>query len=150
LVTLAAASAVVAHAALAQAPRLDTNEAYVEDVMRPSALAVDDPMAVLRFVLASLPERVKGYPTENYYYFSFLHGGARYAGNVRLAAAERDQGRVHFEYYQDRTPWSREGPAHTRVLGAAEAVGVERLDPFAYRVTYDGRSVVFALNDLSQ
>jgi len=149
LAMLLATALVAAPAALAQAPRLETNEAYIAEATRASTLAVDDPMAVLRFVLASLPDRVKVYPTENYYYFSFLAGGIRYAGNLRLAAAERDQGRVHFEYYQDRGGWSREGVAHTLVLGAAEGVGVERLEPYAYRVSYADRSVVFALNDLS-
>ena len=50
-----------------------TNQAYVEEVTRPTTLDVDDPMAVFGFVLAQLPERVKVYPTENYYYFGFIH-----------------------------------------------------------------------------
>ena len=39
---------------------------------------VDDPMAVFAFVFDSLPDRVKVYPTENYYYFTFLHNGMSY------------------------------------------------------------------------
>ena len=33
-------------------PRLDTNQAYVEELARPATLAIDDPMAVFAFVLA--------------------------------------------------------------------------------------------------
>jgi hypothetical protein len=53
-------------------PRLSTNQAFVEDAMRDTALAIDDPMTVFGYVLGALPGRVKVYPTENYYYFSFI------------------------------------------------------------------------------
>jgi len=145
---LVAASA--AGPAVAQAPRLDTDQAYVEHVRATENLDVADPMAVLAFVLQSLPDRVKVYPTENYYYFGFFHAGTRYAGNIRLAAAERDSGKVHFEYYQARDEWSGEGFARTLVLDRASGVAVERLEPLLYRVSYGGRSVEFALNDLSR
>ena len=56
-------------------PRLRTNEQYVEEAARPTQLAVDDPMAVFAFVFDSLPDRVKVYPTENYYYFTFINAG---------------------------------------------------------------------------
>ena len=61
--------------------------------MRPTTLDVADPMAVFAFVLDSLPDRVKVYPTENYYYFTFTHNGVDYAGNIRLDASDRDQGK---------------------------------------------------------
>ena len=54
---------------VAQVPRLETNEVYVQDLTRESTLAISDPLSVFSFVLKSLPERVKVYPTENYYYF---------------------------------------------------------------------------------
>src|SRR6266852_9703834 len=73
-------------------PKLHTNEAYVEEVTRATALAVNDPMAVFAFVLNSLPDRVKVYPTENDYYFTFIHGGAPYAGNISDRVGRRQQG----------------------------------------------------------
>jgi len=145
-----AAVAFASGAIAGETPRLETNEAYVNEVTGADTLAVDDPMAVLSFVLASLPDRVKVFPTENYYYFRFFHGGTRYAGNIRLAAADRDSGKVHFEYYQVRDQWSPPGAAHTSVLDGANGVAVERLERFLYRVAFRGRSVEFALNDLSQ
>jgi hypothetical protein len=131
-------------------PKLRTNEAYVEEVTRATALAVNDPMAVFAFVLTSLPDQVKVYPTENYYYFTFFHGGAPYAGNIRIEPADGDKVTVHFVYYQDGSEWREEGPLTHVVLDGARGVGVEKVAPFAWRLTYGGRSVVFALNDLSQ
>jgi hypothetical protein len=45
------------------------HESSIDEAMRPTTLAVEDPMAVFAFVFGSLPDRVKVYPTENYYYF---------------------------------------------------------------------------------
>ena len=132
-------------------PRLHTNETYVEEVTRATTLAIADAMEVFAFVLASLPDRVKVYPTENYYYFRFIHGGTPYAGNIRLDPLERDQGKVQFSYYPDLTEWRDkiEGDTYV-VLDSARGVSVEQLERLVYRVTYRNRSVVFALNDLSQ
>src|SRR5436189_216201 len=63
-------------------PRLETNEAYVEEVGRTTALQITDATGVLAFVLEGLPSRVKVYPTENYYYFRFIHNGTPYAGSI--------------------------------------------------------------------
>src|SRR5215510_13705099 len=84
----------------AEVPRLETNQSYLEEVMRTTTLSINDPIAVFAFVLGSLPDRVKVYPTENYYYFSFAHNGKRYAGNIRLDASNRDEGKGIFAYYE--------------------------------------------------
>jgi hypothetical protein len=131
-------------------PRLETNEAYVEDVTRTTVLAIEDPMAVFAYVLGSLPERVRVHPTENHYYFSFTHNGARFAGNIKLDARVRDEGRVTFVYYQEQPPGRGDGLDLEIVLDAARGVTIEKLEALVYRVSYRGKSVVFALNDLSQ
>ena len=93
VVMAATAMIVIVTGCLARAaddtPRLNTNQAYQEEATRKTALDVSDPLAVFGFVLNSLPERVKVYPTENYYYFSFLHDGVPNAGNIRLDASNR-------------------------------------------------------------
>ena len=151
LIAVLALSAGTVAAQNADRPRLGTNEAYVEDATRTTTLAITDPMAVFAFVLDSLPERVKVYPTENYYYFWFIHNGTRYAGNIRLDPLERDQGKVQFSYYPDLTEWKDEMKGDTYVvLDASRGVTVEPLERLVYRLTYKGKSVVFALNDLSQ
>ena len=131
-------------------PRLETNEAYVEEVGRTTALQITDATGVLAFVLEGLPSRVKVYPTENYYYFRFIHNGTPYVGSIRLAPSDRDQGRVEFDYYKKLTEWNdaMDSAVHA-VLDASHGVQVQQLEPLIYRVTCASKSVVFALNDLS-
>jgi hypothetical protein len=136
-------------------PRVYTNETYVEDATQSATLAMDDPIAVLDLVLSSLPDRVKVYPTENYYYFRFMHAGTPYAGNLRFDPRDRDQGKVQFGYYKDLADWmgvqaDTELKGVDTVLDASHGVLVEQIGRLLYRVSHNGKSVVFALNDLSQ
>lgn len=147
---VAAASAFLIQAAQAQeVPQLQTNQTYVEDLARATTLNVDDPMAVFGFVMSKLPERVKVYPTENYYYFGFYHNGIRYAGNIRLDASNRDDGKADFAYYEDTAQWYDDSPIKHEVLDASRGVMVAKVERLVYRVTYQGKSIEFALNDLS-
>jgi hypothetical protein len=150
----ALAAALLAFAAIAAAaaerPRLYTNQQYIEDILRTEPLPLDDPKAMFAFVLESLPDRVKVYPTENYFYFYFYHDGTRYAGNIRLDAKDRDQGKLHFAYFAELTEWQKSDAVEYRLFGKDDGVAVEKVEPLVYRVTYGGRSVVFELNDLSK
>jgi hypothetical protein len=149
VVVLAAALAATRALAQAQQPVLHTNQAYVEEVTRTSTLDVNDPMAVFAFVFANLPDRVTVYPTENYYYFTFVYDGVPYDGNIRLDASNRDQGKVNFAYTEDLEQWRGDIPDHYRLLDAAAGVELKKLADLTYRMTFHGKSVVFALNDLS-
>ena len=131
-------------------PRLETNEHEIVEALRPSALAIDDPLAVFGYVLENLPERVRVYPTENYYYVRFMHNGVRHAGNIRFAASDRDQGKVHFAYGEEPSEGRPAPETRHVVLDASRGVAVAKLGPLAYRVTHQGRGVTFALNDLTQ
>jgi hypothetical protein len=131
-------------------PKLHTDEAYVEEATQATSLAVDDPMAVFAFVLNSLPDRVKVYPTENYYYFTFIRRGVPYAGNIRIEPGDGGKVAVHFVYYQDWSEWREDSPLTHIVLDGSRGVEVEKLERLAYRLSYGGKSVVFTLNDLSQ
>ena len=130
-------------------PKLQTNEAYVDEITARTTLAIDDPMAVFEFVFGSLPQRVKVYPTENYYYFSFVHNGRRYAGNIRLDASNRDDGKADFAYFEDTSDWNDDAQIKHVLLDGSLGVAVDKLERFVYRVSYRGKSVVFALNDLA-
>jgi hypothetical protein len=136
-------------AASAQTPRLETNQAYIEEAVRPSKLAIDDPMAVFAFVLNSLPDRVIVYPTENYYYFSFLNDGVRFAGNIRIEIKDGGGQIVHFVYYEDTSEWRDDTPEVYTVLDAARGVSVAEVAALQYRITYKEKGVLFLLNDLS-
>jgi hypothetical protein len=157
IVQLAVSVAVSLGTALAQGerpqhslPRLELNELEIVETLKPSSLAIDDPIAVFAYVLGSLRERVQVYPTENYYYFRFSHNGVSYEGNIRLAAADRDEGKVHFFYGPRPSDWNSHPPEHYLALGQAQDVAVERTAPLVYRVSHGGKSVSFVLNDLSQ
>ena len=147
---MSTASAQPAGPARPAEPALQTNQGYVEEVTRPTRLDVDDPMAVFGFVMARLPERVQVYPTENYYYFGFTHDGIRYAGNVRLDASNRDDGKADFAYFEDTAQWYDDSPIRHLVLDSSRGVTVEKVEPLLYRVSYQGKSVLFVLNDLRQ
>jgi hypothetical protein len=132
-----------------QRPVLHFNQNYVEETQRASSLDVKDPMAVLAYVFASLPDRVKVYPTENYYYFTFIHDGVPYDGNFRLDASNRDDGKVIFAYSEDLEEYRGVTDVEHLVLDAAQGVTLEKVDYLVYRMTYAGKSVVFELNNLS-
>jgi hypothetical protein len=131
-------------------PTLQLHQTYMEEVLRTTTLAIDDPLAVFAFVLNSLPDRVKVYPTENYYYFKFIHNATPYGGNIRIEMDEGDKVSLHFGYYETEGEWRLETPRKHVVFGASEGVILEKIERLVYRVSYGGKSVVFALNDLSQ
>jgi hypothetical protein len=74
----------------------------------------------------------------------------RHAGNIKIDARLRAEGQVVFSYYEDRAPWLEDSEGTALALGPLRGVTVEKLEPLAYRVSYGKKSVVFALNDLSQ
>jgi hypothetical protein len=148
LVAGLALSLLAGHAQADGLPRLATHQSYVEDVERTTGLDVGDQMAVFAYVMNSLPDKVTVYPTENYFYFSFVHHGARYAGNIRLDNFDREKGKVHFAYFEELAEWKEQPPVHHVLLGKEHHVGVERIDDLVWRVSYRGKSVVFQLNDL--
>jgi hypothetical protein len=57
---------------------------------------------------------------------------------------------VEFSYYEDRAAWLQDTEGTGLALGPSRGVTVEQVEPLAYRVSYGKKSVVFALNDLSQ
>jgi hypothetical protein len=89
------------------------------------------------------------YPTENYYYFKFVYQNVTYAGNIRLDRSDRDEGKLHFAYYEDLAEWKDQPPVKYVTLDMTEGVAVEKLDRLTYRVSHRAKTVVFALNDLS-
>jgi hypothetical protein len=144
-----AASIPLRPAAAAEDGPLRTNQRYLETYAQKLPLDVADPLSVLEFVLKSLPDRVKVYPTENYYYFSFVHEGQSYAGNIRLDASDRDKGFVNFGYSEELVLWRQPGEVTFRHLNQKDGVALKKLAPLSYELTFRGRKVIFDLNDLS-
>ncbi len=129
-------------------PRLIPHQGFVEDVLRSGELPIGNHRAMFTWVFSQLPERVKVWPTESYWYFSFYHRGVKYAGNIRLDAKDRDEGKVHFAYFEDLAEWREEPEMHYLLLDEKQGVKLEKVEPFLYRMTVDGRSVLFEINDM--
>lgn len=145
---LAAGLVATASATETARPRIHTNQQFLEDLALNNTLKVKDAVSVFKMVLESLPDRVKVYPTENYYYFKFNYGGVSYSGNIRLENERRDQGQVHFAFAPEFSEWKSEEPAVFKILTKADGVTIERISDLSYRVTLGEKSVVFDLNDL--
>ncbi|HMA72380.1 MAG TPA: hypothetical protein VKP67_12950 [Xanthobacteraceae bacterium] len=121
--------------ARADGPQLFTHQSYVEETMRTTDLPLGDIKAMFAWVLGSLPDRVKVYPTENYYYFRFTHNGVSYAGNIRLDALDRDDGKVYFAYFEDMGEYRDQPLILYRVLDKTAGVIVEKVDRLLYRLS---------------
>ena len=100
--------------------------------------------------MSQLPERVKVYPTENYYYFGFFHNGIRYAGNIRLDASNRDDGKADLRVFRGHRAVvsTARRIKHADARCRARRDGREGRAARLSRDSYQGKSVMFALNDL--
>jgi hypothetical protein len=136
-------------AATAGSTKVYTNQTYVEEAHNQPDFDIGDMGSVLSLVLGSLPDKVKVYPTENYYYFYFDYKGIKYSGNLRFDVADRDKGLVHFNYFKDFTNWQRDESGYSFVLSAKDGVTVAHTGKLTYDVAFKGRKVSFELNDLS-
>ena len=137
-----------ADAVMAAQNTLKTNEAYVEEVLRAPEYDIRSIDEVFDYVFSSLADEVTVYPTENYYYFKFVHGGVPYAGNFRLDIADRDQGTVHFAYFSENNPFVEQEISEHRAYTEQFGVKVEKKGELEYAITAKGRTVLFRLNDL--
>ncbi len=116
------------------------------------AIDLDNTLAVFAYVFSRLDSSVNVYPTENYLYFRFLSGSQHVWGNLRLSPVERDEGLVHIGYYDlPENLESLEGvKMQHRVLSEADGIALSKLDDFHYSLSYNGKTVVLALNQLPQ
>jgi len=137
-----------ATAVVAAQNTIKTNEAYVQETLRAPEFDIRSIDEVFDYVFSSLNDEVTVYPTENYYYFKFLHGGVPYAGNFRLDTADRDQGIVHFAYFSENNPFVDQEISQHRAYNRQFGVTVEKKDELDYAITAKGRTVLFRLNDL--
>ncbi|MBZ0217155.1 MAG: hypothetical protein K8F25_11415 [Fimbriimonadaceae bacterium] len=124
------------------------NQTYLETALREGRFDISKPEEVFAHVFNALPDQVKVYPTENYFYFQFGHRGQMYSGNMRLDVKDRDDGVLHFAYFDQPEDWNAELITEYRPLNADDGVVVEKVEDLVYRVTFAGKSTLFHLNDL--
>ncbi len=128
-------------------PKVYFNQDFVESLY--TKVDIKNPMAVFDLVFGALRDNVRVYPTENYYYFSFLTGGKVWWGNLRFDAIDRDKGVLHLGYFKfDEYGRYDEANNYYKNLTAKDGVVLTKKSAFVYTVTYKGRTVTFTLNDV--
>lgn len=126
-----------------------TNEKFINGLYQD--LDLNNPEEVFRYVFSRLEKEVIIYPTENYYYFNFPMHGKIIWGSISLFANNRDNGVLDMGYIEkiDKTQRSDFSP----VGGGSnftekDGVLVKKIDDFKYSVTYEGKTVIFRINDI--
>jgi hypothetical protein len=149
LAAIAALSVLLPCAAPAAALKLHTNQEMIEELLQPNDLDVKNPNAVFEAVFDALPAKVTVYPTESYYYFTFPLNGIVYAGNIRFDAFDQFDGKVHFAYFVEYAYWRQPLEPFYKKMGPDDGVQVTQVNKFLYKVSLKGKTVEFALPDLS-
>ncbi len=130
--------------------QINLNQSYIESVTAEPALDVSDPMSVFASVFASLPEDVHSLSDGKLFSISIsTMAETRFCGQHQADALDRDKGIVHFAYFPDYTEWGRGGDLTYRALDRTSGVGISKLAELVYALDFDGKTVVFRLNDLS-
>ena len=101
---------------------------------------------------ASCRSACRSIPTENYYYFRFVHNGVRLLRQHPAGGHRSRPGSSSASPTANcRADWNRDPKVHAHAAGAAQGVSVEKV---AARSTtgsrFGDKSVTFALNDLSE
>ncbi len=129
--------------------KLHTNQQMIEELLEKNDLDIKNPNAVFEAVFDALPAKVTVYPTESYYYFTFPLNGVNYAGNIRFDAWDQFDGKVHFAYFVEYTYWSKPLDPVYKKMGPDDGVQVAQVNKFLYKISFKGKTVEFALPDLS-
>jgi len=93
---------------------------------------------VLDLVLNQMPSEIMVYPSEGYYYFSFLNNGEWIKGNLRFDKTQRDKGEVYFVYYKDIEKTPETGKTYFYTLHENNGVTLKKISPFSYKLSFKG------------
>ncbi|MDP1694283.1 MAG: hypothetical protein Q8L34_01965 [Candidatus Woesearchaeota archaeon] len=126
-----------------------TNEIFIKELN--NSLNVSNAQDVFRYIFSQLDKEVTVYPTENYYYFTFLAQGKEFRGALWLAAVDRDEGILRFGYVE--VIENNEIFENTQrfmgigIYSEQDGVSVEKINNFTYYVIFEGKKIIFHLND---
>lgn len=126
-----------------------SNGSYIAGLY--SHLDLTDAKQVFRFVFSQLDSVVIVYPTENYYYFTFTTNGKTIWGTFNLSVLDRDSGVIGFGYIERPDRFRNLESVSVGGGGdfsAKDDVFVKKGGDFTYSVTFEGKTVVFQLNDI--
>jgi|GEM_PF-562714 hypothetical protein len=107
---------------------------------------------VFKHIFNRLPDEVIVYPSENYYYFVLYAEERQFWGNIRLPAGARDDGELSFAYFEfDEFPLGqRSGITRSKFFNEPDGVFVRQVEPYAYNVEFEGKTVKFNFHELRQ
>ena len=125
--------------------RPQSNQIFIRQLQEKSSAT--DTLAIFRRVFQALPDEVYVYPSENYYYWDLFLDGIHYKGNIGLFAHLRAEGKVNFGYYQEVfDPLTVDNYSGGAEWSARQGVFLEEIDPLQYRLSFEGKAVIFHLN----
>jgi len=107
---------------------------------------------VFKHIFNRLPDEVIVYPSENYYYFVLYAEERQFWGNIRLPAGARDDGELSFAYFEfEEFPvGQRDGITRSKFFNEPDGVFVRKVEPYAYNVEFQGKTVKFKFHELRQ
>ena len=127
----------------------DTNSVKLDLI---GAVDLEDVERTFAQVLTALGDEVNVYPTENYFYYRFGEEDSYIWGNIRLAPSERDNGYVHFAYFEFNEDPQGPGDFYSKhqKFGPGDGVRLTKEHDFRYNLSYRGSTVVFNLGQVEQ
>ncbi|MDA0813720.1 MAG: hypothetical protein O3C21_15190, partial [Verrucomicrobia bacterium] len=112
--------------------------------------------SVFWHVFSKIPNEVRVYPSENYYYWQLDIDGRHITGNIRFPAKQRDDGFISFAYSERRVVRGESAEAESKriagraMLGRADGVTLTKIRNGVYDMGYSDHFVRFHLENLSQ
>lgn len=146
-------------------PRVAFHQDYIEGrypEIQDSLVDLNNIDQVFDLVFSSLRDEVKVYPTENYYYFVFSvkdgsasggkNGGRPIWGNIHFPPAAEIGDYVDFAYWTFESDPEKVGApdTHYKKFDTSAGIVIKKLAPLKFSVSYQGKSVIFSLNDIDQ
>jgi len=129
-----------------------TQADFMDDLANPD-LDMTDAKEVFRYVFARLNDEETIYQSENNLYLRFAANGKVFGGIITLAILTRDEGVISLSYIE-RNENPNIGEDRNKVIGggasftAKDGMIVKKVDDWTYKVTFEGRSVLFHLYHL--
>jgi len=137
-----------------QAKSFITQADFVEDLANTDLKMGDTPedaKEVFRYVFRQLNDEVTIYQSENNLYLKFAANGRVFGGIITLSIKDRDEGVISLSYIErnedPNVPQKRGGDfmggGHS--FKREDGVIVRKVDDWTYKVTFEGKSVIFHL-----
>lgn len=127
-----------------------TNQAFIEGLYY--NLDLKNAKKVFQYIFFNLENEVVIYPTENYYYFRFFAQGKTIWGSLSFFPQDRDKGVIDFGYSEhNEDPNKPDSPIRAGGSGSyseKDGLTMKKINDFKYAVTFEGRTVIFKLNDV--